>query len=380
MAGILGGMGQQPGIIGGGYIQPPRIPWQSNPMVTMAGLSLLGAPTLQQGLQNVGANAGAGMAAKVGMQRDILAQQEKAATKAEQDARRAQLNEVMKAWPGLTAEQRALFSAQPELFGQYAVSTMKPPETFRPLTDPAERTKFGIPAADQTPYQVGPDNKVYAVGGGGTSVNIDNVGSIPQGYELVTDPKTGAKRMQVIPGGPAEVSERSAEVVEQAGAEGQAVKAETMLDATRSVKEEIKNATMPVVGTLSRPFALYSGSAAGRVRSYVGSLQSGVALQAILKLKEASSTGATGFGALSAPELNLLVTDIGSLDPDNTEPDIFLKTIDRIEARWKNVLQDVERTVPPERLAEMGIDIEALKGGTGGGGASAPVSWQEYFK
>lgn len=31
---------------------------------------------------------------------------------------------------------------------------------FRPLTDPAERAKFGIPADDKRPYQVGPGNKL----------------------------------------------------------------------------------------------------------------------------------------------------------------------------------------------------------------------------
>lgn len=117
--------GQQPGM------QPaapplPRVPWAQNPMVTTAALSLLGGRNLNDGLANVAATAGQGMAAKTGMQQFMLAQQEAQAKKAEQEQRRAQMNEVMKAWPGLSPEQRALFSAQPELFGQYAMGTMTP--------------------------------------------------------------------------------------------------------------------------------------------------------------------------------------------------------------------------------------------------------------
>jgi len=115
--------GQQPGM------QPaapplPRVPWGQNPLVTTAALSLLGGRRLNKNKTNVAATAGQGMAAKTGLQSFMLAQQEKQAAKAEADARKQQMNEVMKAWPGLSPEQRALFSAQPELFGQYALKSM----------------------------------------------------------------------------------------------------------------------------------------------------------------------------------------------------------------------------------------------------------------
>ena len=72
----------------------------------------------------------------------------------------------------------------------------------------------------------------------------------------------------------------------------------------------------------------------------------------------------------------MLLDQIGALDPDKTEPDIFLKTIDRIEQQWQQVLSDVERTVPPERLVELGIDINELRGGASGaaGTGEAPAS------
>ena len=143
----------------------PRVPWGQNPLVTTMGLSLLGGRNLNEGLSNVAANAGAGMAAKSGMQQFMLAQQEREAAKAEQDARKNQMNEVIKNWQGLSPEQRSLFMADPSAFSQYAVETMKPKETYQPLTDPAQRARYGIPETDTTPYQVSPQGQVSRVGG-----------------------------------------------------------------------------------------------------------------------------------------------------------------------------------------------------------------------
>lgn len=44
---------------------------------------------------------------------------------------------------------------------------------FHPLTDPAERAAAGIPPDDESPYQVGPDGRVYAINGGGNNVTVN---------------------------------------------------------------------------------------------------------------------------------------------------------------------------------------------------------------
>ncbi len=48
------------------------------------------------------------------------------------------------------------------------------PQGYRPLTDPAERAKFGIPPTDTTPYQVDPMGKLSYAGGPQSTVNINN--------------------------------------------------------------------------------------------------------------------------------------------------------------------------------------------------------------
>lgn len=189
----------------------------------------------------------------------------------------------------------------------------------------------------------------------------------PETRQPVIDPATGLPRSAPIPGSPAAIAaeQAAAEQERLAGAQtrSDADKAETTLDATGSVLDIMRDAETPATGTLSRPFALYSGTPAGKVRSYVKTLQSGVALGAMQRLKEMSATGATGFGALSAPELDLLINDIGALDPDNTEPEIFIKTVERIRDRSRRVAHDIAKNVSPERIQELGLQpfIDAFK-------------------
>jgi hypothetical protein len=135
-----------------------------------------------------------------------------------------------------------------------------------------------------------------------------------------------------------------------------AEKSGAMLTGVDKIREIMAEAKTPTTGTASVLFSLYSGSAAGRLRSWLHPLKSGVALNAMVRLKNASATGSTGFGQMNEKELELLITDIGALDPDTTEPDIFLSTLDRIEGRYERVMTDITTNVSPERIRELGLE------------------------
>ena len=213
---------------------------------------------------------------------------------------------------------------------------------------------------------------------GATNVTMNTgdskFGPISADHQLIMGPD--GPTMQVVPGSATEKKQQAeSEAAERQSAaemESRADKADTMLSATKGIKDEITNSTMPATGTMSQPLGVFSNTAAGKVRSYVGTLQSGVALGAMMRLKEASSTGSTGFGAMNEKELQILIDDIGALNPDTTDEKIFLETVDRIERQWKRVVTDVRKTVPRERLREMGLE-EFIFGAGGAGGEADPL-------
>jgi len=336
MASILGGsgFGQSGGSILGG--QPPRIPWGSNPMVTMAGLSLLGAPTLQQGFQNVAQNAPYAMNAKTQMQDRMLAQQEKAQAEADRKRRAAAMSAWMRSQSGmdLSPEELSIVEGSPEvgeaLFGASVKKRFEPTEAYRPLTDPAERAQFGIAPDDTRPYQLGPGNKLSAVGGGGTSVSIDTVGTIPQGYELVKDPVTGAKQMRRIPGGPADTSKQDA-----AASENRQMKADIVtqdIDRTLKAIESSPGTTTGIGGTILKNIP---GSGAANVSSLLDTVKANVGFGQLQAMRDASPTGGA-LGQVSEQENRLLQSVLGSVEQSQSQEQLTYNL-----KRLKNIYLDI---------------------------------------
>lgn len=192
----------------------------------------------------------------------------------------------------------------------------------------------------------------------GTTVNVDRsskFGTPKAGWEVITDTNTGAHTMRPIPGGPVDIKQKAAKKREDFAVKTDLDKAGVTQAAVEGIEEQYKTSGPPITGTASRLQSWLSSTSAGKVRSYVKTLQSGVALGAMLRLKKASSTGATGFGALSAKELDILISDIGALDPDTTDPEIFMETVRRIGRRQKRVVADIRRNVDPEKIKELGL-------------------------
>lgn len=129
MAGILGngGMGQ-PGILGNMSGQSPfgpPVPYAQNPIVTMLGASLLAGRTPQQGFQNFAQMLPSAMQAKVQMQQQTVANQDKEQQAAAAEARRNQMNDVIKNWSGIPDQMRAYYLANPDQFGDYVKTQMQ---------------------------------------------------------------------------------------------------------------------------------------------------------------------------------------------------------------------------------------------------------------
>ena len=180
----------------------------------------------------------------------------------------------------------------------------------------------------------------------------------PTNYRHRADPQNPGRYLneyEAIPGSADAEKIAKENRAEQEAYRQSAGKSSVMLDLTKSIRDEIKGAWIPASGTGSQVASWNTLSAAGRVASQISALQSGVALNAMLELKKASPTGATGFGALNREELNILINSIGALRPESTPPDILLKTLDEIDKRYINILKDVRKNVSPEVLKELQI-------------------------
>ena len=87
-----------------------------------------------------------------------------------------------------------------ELIGDYRDAEKPEPKGYIVTGEEAE--KLGLdPNNSYNVFQEGGVTKASQIGGGGVTVNTGSeVGAIPQGYELVTDPETGARRLNPIEG------------------------------------------------------------------------------------------------------------------------------------------------------------------------------------
>jgi hypothetical protein len=164
---------------------------------------------------------------------------------------------------------------------------------------------------------------------GATNINMPgqpNIGTIPQGFQAIQDPQTGAYRMERIPGGPEDQSANKAAQFEQ-----ERQKATTARTAIKSIREKIDNGGMldlPEVGVIGSRLAGINQEATD-VKNSLATLQSIVSFDRLQAMREASPTGGA-LGAVSERELALLQSSLGALSQDSS-PEQLRQTLDFID-------------------------------------------------
>lgn len=341
-----------------------KVPFKDNPAVTA-----LGAGLLNYGL--TGRADFSGMPQAVAA-KNIMA--EKMAERQAAEARRAKMVDIIKNWSGLSPDERAYYYANPDKF-----TPPTPAETWETL--PADTAAaMGYPLGAQRNTATG---EVKIPGGRGTNISLNTMNPATEGadpgYMWATkkNPVTGqmeydlneqGQPYQILkPGGKIEADKTADEERKTAGTLDTLEKADSMTWAVNDIKRIAEESSGPITGTWSRLTNWETGSPAGQVAANVATLKSGTVLGAMKKLKELSATGATGFGAMNGSELQVLIDDIGALDPVNTDERIFMATIDRIGKRWDRVLADIKKNVPREKLREYGFEELVYPQGTDDG-------------
>lgn len=246
--------------------------------------------------------------------------------------------------PGLTEEQSiiALQALGPEKYMQQYAKQSTPTTLMQNVR--AAGLEPGTPEYQRAMLQ---GTKV------GTTVNVgqSEYGTIPPGWEIFTDPQTGARSMRPIAGGPVE-REESALASKSEGAQRQKARAGTTVvqDLQRAVdlipELGLLSSGEGVVGGIARTSsAKIPGTVANRITQFTESALSNVGLDTLQTMRENSPTGGA-LGQVPIQQQKRLEQVLGSLNIDQP-PSVLEANIKRVI----NIYTDIIYGDPAERAA-----------------------------
>lgn len=174
------------------------------------------------------------------------------------------------------------------------------------------------------------------------------VGTIPQGYQLMQDPATGAYRMEAIPGGPEDMSAKSA------AAESSAMTASDIVTtAAQRARQAAEGRNFGSFGT-TMIGSINPLSDSAEVMRNVDVLKSQAAVGNLQAMRNASPTGGA-LGSVTEKELKLLQDKSGALDPNSPT---FPRDLDDYE---RTLLRTIHGMAEGDRI------YDATRGQSGAG-------------
>lgn len=187
-------------------------------------------------------------------------------------------------------------------------------------------------------YQRGPDGKVSKIGGGGTSVIVNNAGdgvktgAVPKGFAQIEDPNDPSGfRMVAIPGGPEDTSQIDAR--KQSNVD---TASDTIVGAASMAREAAGDRLFG--GVLGRVASNNPASENAELYRQVEVLKSNAKIGNLQSMREASKTGGA-LGSVTQNELVMLETQAGALDPQSPN---FERDLDNYERTLLRVVHGKE--------------------------------------
>lgn len=238
----------------------------------------------------------------------------------------------------------------PDGQGGFVPLITPPSDGAVPLTDPAERAKWGIPPTDTRPYAVKPGEVPKVVGGDGVTVN-NNMGGGPELGKLSTDfgyvmdpetglpkidPATGLPTAAPVPGSPAWIEAERLKAT-AAATEANKLTATDVITGAASAAREAAGKRQ-VGGILGPIAALNPGSQNAEIYRQVEVLKANASAENIAAMRAASPTGAA-LGGVSDKDLALLASKSGALDPASPN---FERDLDDYERTVLRLVHGVE--------------------------------------
>lgn len=295
---------------------------------------------------------------------------------------------IVQALLGQELQQNDPLRQQQLQMGQIELENARNPQPepgFRVLT-PEESASMNLP---EGAFQVGPDNKIYEIGGGGTNLTVTTGDGAPglgklspdYGYVLdpesrqpVIDPATGLPTAAPVPGSPAAIE--AANLAAKAGlSEGRKDVSTDVITTAATIARDLA-AKPGNTGLTGAVLANLSETEAAELRRQVGVLTANATIENLTAMRQASPTGGA-LGAVSDRENAMLAAAAGAIDPNASGPD-FQRALDNYE---KTLLQIVHGPEEGARLyqetrpaAQPNLDYNAPAAPEGWGGE--PALWQ----
>lgn len=235
------------------------------------------------------------------------------------------------------AEGAERYDAQGNLI---AANQPEPEPGFR-LATPQEREAAGY-GPDDPPLQIGPDNRFYELGGGGTNVEVNipgqpMIGTIPPGYQA-TEAETGGFTMAPVPGGPAAQEAEQARVAAEINAAWSQRQTDTLTTTLANAEDIVQRNPGGTTGWGAYLAAL-PASEARTLQSLLDTAKALIGFESLQAMRDASPTGGA-LGAITERELAFLQSVQGNLDT-GLSADILLRNIQQITQSMQRFNQAV---------------------------------------
>lgn len=171
----------------------------------------------------------------------------------------------------------------------------------------------------------------------GTTVNVGSeVGTIPQGYELFTDPDTKARRLRAIEGGPVVAENIALEEKKAAGQKAKSTAARVVIQDIERVLEKVSSEAFPVTGLVGSLSSGVPGTSAHDVAALLDTIKANVGFDKLQAMRDASPTGGA-LGQVSEFENRLLQSALGSLQQSQSREQ-FVRNLNRLKREFQTVI------------------------------------------
>lgn len=159
------------------------------------------------------------------------------------------------------------------------------------------------------------------------------IGTLPQGYELFTDPQTGARSMRAIKGGPEDKSNAAMVKADRAG-----VSQALVLDEINAAKTLVEGDSWmsPRTGITGKLMSNIDRTRAGALKNRLETIKANIGFDRLQAMREASPTGGA-LGPVSDFENRLLQAVMGSLEQAQEAGDIKYN-LERLERIYDRVI------------------------------------------